>query len=233
MKLDSRWFRRAELALWILGVCLVGGALGATWSRWQYQAEQERALFGGPAVSAAVGARSATVPAVAASTPSATPAKKKEESAARAERVATAPRSEAVKPAARKVDPSLVGRIEIPRIGVRAMVKKGGDDKTLARAVGLVPGSPPPGQVGNAILAGHRDTFFRPLRNIKVNDEIRLVSPGETLEYRVKSVMIVGPEDTGVLTSKGVEELTLVTCYPFRFVGTAPERFIVNAVRVN
>ena len=228
----SRWFRRVEAALWIVGVCLIGGASGATWSRWQYQIEQERALFGGPAVSAAVGPRAGTT-AVDGEGKVPPARKEDDDSAARAERVATPPPRDAVKTAARKVDPSLIGRIEIPRIGVRAIVKKGGDDKTLARAVGLVPGSPQPGEIGNAILAGHRDTFFRPLRNIKVNDEIRLVSPKETLEYRVKSVMIVGPEDTGVLASKDVEELTLVTCYPFRFVGTAPERFIVNAVRVN
>ena len=231
MKLHSRWFRHIEVALWIIGVCLVGGASGATWSRWQYQIEQERALFGGPAVSAAVGPRSIAPPAVGAPQSATEPAESRVASAESVERVATPPRRVAATPA--KTDPSLVGRIEIPRIGVRAMVKKGGDDKTLARAVGLVPGSPQPGEIGNAILAGHRDTFFRPLRNIKVNDEIRLVSPDETLEYRVKSVMIVGPEDTEVLASKGVEELTLVTCYPFRFVGTAPERFIVNAVRVN
>ena len=103
----------------------------------------------------------------------------------------------------------------------------------LARAVGLVRGSAHPGEVGNMVLAGHRDTFFRPLRTIKVNDRIRMVVPPNTYEYEVQSLRVVAPEETSVLDSKGVEELTLVTCYPFRFVGPAPDRFIVSATRVN
>ena len=236
MKFAPVTLRRIEMALWILGVCLVGGASGATFSRWNYQVQQERALFGEPAVvsrTASITAApqtTAVTPPIGARNESRTPAKSVEVTRSRS---LLARRTDAPMKRARLADPNAVGRLEIPSVGVAAIVRIGTDDNTLARAVGLVTASPRPGQGGNTVLAGHRDTFFRPLRDVKVNDRIRLVSPGETYEYRVKSVFIVGPEDTGVLRSKGVEELTLVTCYPFRFVGTAPERFIVNATRVN
>jgi sortase A len=113
------------------------------------------------------------------------------------------------------------------------MVKEGGDEKTLSRAVGLIPGSAKPGTNGNTVLAGHRDTFFRPLQKIKVNDQIRLTVPPNTYEYRVQWVSVVSPDDTELLKSRGTEELTLVTCYPFSMIGPAPDRFIVNAVRIN
>lgn len=83
------------------------------------------------------------------------------------------------------------------------------------------------------MLAGHRDTFFHPLRKIKVNDRIRLTVPPHTYEYRVQSLRVVAPVETSVLASKRAEELTLVTCYPFRFVGPAPDRFIVSVARMN
>jgi sortase A len=150
----------------------------------------------------------------------------------RVEAAAPAPKikKKRVAPAA---DPTAVGRIEIPRLGVTAIVKEGADEGTLARAVGLVRGTARPGEVGNMVLAGHRDTFFRPLRNIKVNDRIRMIVPPNTYEYEVQSLRVVAPEETSVLDSKGVEELTLVTCFPFRFIGPAPDRFIVSATRVN
>jgi sortase A len=98
--------------------------------------------------------------------------------------------------------------------------------------VGLVPEGARPGQNGNIVLAGHRDTFFWPLRKIELKDRIRVVVPPNEYEYEVASVRIVEPEETSVLQSKGIEELTLVTCYPFRFIGPAPDRFIVSATRV-
>jgi sortase A len=208
-----RWL---EIALCILGVSLLGVALEDTWSRWNYQAQQERALERGPAVSVAVAPVLATpdkAPSVERVTPSTRRIEKKRSSAA--------------------ADPTALGRIEIPRLGVAAIVEEGADQGTLARAVGLVPGSARPGEPGNMVLAGHRDTFFRPLRRIKVNDRIRMIVPPHTYEYRVQSLRVVTPEETSVLDSNGVEELTLVTCYPFRFVGPAPERFIVSATRVN
>lgn len=218
----SRWLRRVEMTLWVLGISLVGFALGATLNRWHYQAQQERALFQeGPSVSAVAQQHVlAVVPQPAGSAEVDEPA--------RIEPVA------ALQPVERKrPDPTAFGRIEIPRLGVAAIVREGADEGTLSRAVGLVPGSARPGESGNMVLAGHRDTFFRPLRKLKLNDRIRLVAPSHIYEYRVESLRVVTPEETSVLDSRGVEELTLVTCYPFRFLGPAPDRFIVSATRIN
>jgi sortase A len=122
-----------------------------------------------------------------------------------------------------------LGRIEIPRIGLTAMIMEGTDGRTLRRAVGHVPGTPLPGQRGNAAIAGHRDTFFRPLRNIQHDDEINLTTLNGTYRYVVDSAQVVAPEDTQVLADSSEAVLTLVTCYPFYFVGPAPKRFIVRA----
>jgi sortase A len=125
-----------------------------------------------------------------------------------------------------------MGRIKIPRIGLSAIVLAGDDDATLRRAVGWVAGTARPDEGGNTALAGHRDTFFRPLQRVEIDDRVRLVVPPHTYEYRVDSIRVVGPDEVSVLDSTGIEELTLVTCYPFRLVGPAPDRFIVKAVRI-
>ncbi len=126
-------------------------------------------------------------------------------------------------------DPLVLGRIEIPRIGVAAIVREGVDDSTLAIAVGHIPGTARPGERGNMALAGHRDSFFRELRDIRLQDTIRIVTVEQSFEYVVDSTEIVGPEDTRVLDPTGGTVLTLVTCYPFTYVGHAPKRFIVRA----
>lgn len=233
MSTVSKSLRFVEITLWVVGLSLIGAAFGETRERWNYQAQQERALFqGGPAVSAEPGQRVA--PEIAAGLGIDEPAVAPAPDAPQADRAAAgAPPRGRPKPSAIAAAPQALGRIEIPRIGVTAIVKDGADDETLARAVGRVPGSARPGQVGNMVLAGHRDTFFRPLRDIKVNDRIRMVVPPDTYEYRVESVMVVSPEDTNVLRSKGREEITLVTCFPFRYVGPSPDRFVVSATRVN
>ena len=127
---------------------------------------------------------------------------------------------------------SPLGRIEISAIGLTAMILEGTDEGTLRRAVGHIPGTPLPGQRGNVALAGHRDTFFRGLRKIRVNDEITLTTLSGSYRYRVDSTKVVKPEETEVLEDDGDDILTLVTCYPFNFVGSAPSRFIVRARRV-
>jgi sortase A len=126
----------------------------------------------------------------------------------------------------------LIGRIEIPRLGLSAIVAEGIDRKTLRRAVGHIPRTGLPGQNGNVGIAGHRDTFFRPLRNIVENDIITLSTLAGEYRYRVVSIKVVGPADVAVLDPSKNEILTLVTCYPFYFVGSAPDRFIVRAERV-
>ena len=122
-----------------------------------------------------------------------------------------------------------LGRIEITRIGLAAMILEGTDERTLRRAVGHIPGTPLPGQQGNVAIAGHRDTFFRELRHVQHDDEIRLTTLDGTYRYLVDSTHVVAAEDTQVLDDSGDTVLTLVTCYPFYFVGPAPKRFIVRA----
>lgn len=126
-------------------------------------------------------------------------------------------------------DPLLLGRIEIQRLGLAAIVREGDDDATLGVAVGHVPGTALPGEGGNVVLAGHRDTFFRALRGIRRHDTIRISTLRRQDDYVVDSTEVVGPKETRVLESTRDERLTLVTCYPFGFVGRAPKRFIVRA----
>ncbi len=126
----------------------------------------------------------------------------------------------------------LLGRLKIPRLHVAAMVREGADAGTLRRAVGHIPGTALPGKTGNVGLAGHRDTFFRALRNIEKDDTIDIETENGTYRYAVESTKIVAPRDAGVLAASGGRTLTLVTCYPFYYVGSAPKRFIVRAVQV-
>jgi sortase A len=126
----------------------------------------------------------------------------------------------------------LIGRIEIPRLLVSAVVVEGVDKTALRRAVGHIPGTALPGEPGNVGLAGHRDTFFRPLKDLRIKDRIRFSTLSGELNYEVESLKVVAPEDVGVLASSGENVLTLVTCYPFYFVGPAPKRWIVRARQV-
>ncbi len=122
-----------------------------------------------------------------------------------------------------------MGRIEIPRLGVSAVIRAGSDARTLQLAVGYIPGTALPGERGNIGLAAHRDTFFRRLRDIRTDDEIRLVTPEGTFSYTVQRTNVVMPTDTWVLNGTAEPTLTLVTCYPFTYIGSAPQRFIVRA----
>jgi sortase A len=126
----------------------------------------------------------------------------------------------------------LIGRIEVHRLGVSVVVVEGTDESALQHAAGHIAGTALPGQPGNVGIAGHRDTFFRPLRNIKRDDMITLTTLHGEYLYRVVSTRIVRPSNVAVLNPDGNEILTLVTCYPFYFVGSAPERFIVRAERI-
>ncbi len=125
----------------------------------------------------------------------------------------------------------VIGLLDIPRLGISVMVVEGVGSKSLRRAAGHIPGTALPGQPGNAGISAHRDTFFRPLRNIRRNDVITINTVLGEYRYRVVSTRIVSPSDVEVLDSGDEEVLTVVTCYPFYFVGAAPNRFIVRAVR--
>lgn len=126
----------------------------------------------------------------------------------------------------------LIGRIEIPSLHVAAVVFEGTGAGTLRHAVGHISGTALPGQAGNIGLAGHRDTFFRPLRDIVRADIITLTTPRGPYRYAVVSTRVVAPTEVSVLEDRGGEILTLVTCFPFHFIGAAPSRFIVRAERV-
>ena len=127
---------------------------------------------------------------------------------------------------------ALIGRIEIPRVGVSAIILHGTGPKTLRRGVGHIPGTPLPEHGGNFGLAGHRDSFFRPLKDIRKGDVIELTTLDGTFDYKVEWTKIVTPEETYVLGDEGTPSLTLVTCYPFHYIGSAPKRFIVRAHRI-
>src|SRR5687767_11059826 len=132
-------------------------------------------------------------------------------------------------PRPRPADGTALGRLEIPRLHVSAIVRAGSDSRTLRLAVGHIGGTSLPGEPGNIGLAAHRDTFFRRLGEIRPNDVVRVVTPEGTYVYRVEGTRVVDPHDTWVLDPTGDPALTLVTCYPFRYVGSAPRRFIVRA----
>ena len=127
----------------------------------------------------------------------------------------------------------LIGRMEIRRLSLSTVVAEGIDKRTLRRAVGHIPGTALPGQRGNVGIAGHRDTFFRSLKDIHVEDIIVLTTLWGEYRYRVVSSRVVIPGDLAVLHPTSNEVLTLITCYPFYFVGPAPDRFIVRAERVS
>jgi len=126
----------------------------------------------------------------------------------------------------------LLGRLRISRLKVAVMVREGATESTLRRAVGHVPGTALPGNIGNVGLAGHRDTFFRPLRQIRAGDRVTLQTPIGLYRYVVEWTAVVNPSDTASLKATPDRSLTLVTCYPFRYVGPAPQRFIVRARQV-
>jgi sortase A len=125
----------------------------------------------------------------------------------------------------------IVGRLEVPRLGLSVIVAEGDDDQTLDVAAGHLPDTPLPWLPGNSAVAAHRDSYFRPLKGIRPDDDLRLTTAQGTFTYKVKRVSIVRPEDLSVLRATEVPTLTLITCYPFAYIGHAPKRFIVQAER--
>ena len=127
------------------------------------------------------------------------------------------------------LDDGSIGELEIARLGLAAMVVQGDSAAVLRRAVGHLADTALPGEAGNVVLAGHRDTFFRPLKGIRAGDLITLKTRDGDFEYRVESTSVVAPTDVQVLQPTSGRTLTLVTCYPFFYLGSAPDRFIVHA----
>ena len=204
-KRKSGVLTRVELLLWIagassLGVCLVTGVRAMA-------ARREAAAYGRPmapqtAAQAAVGGQDAaerTVPVV----------QQGAEASAGAAQV--------------------IGRMEIPRIGLSVPVMADYDPNSLLRGIGHIHGTAVPGGLGTMGLAGHRDTYFRPLERIEPGMDIRVADASGTYHYDVDSTEIVTPEQVEVLDIRQRPELTLITCYPFHYIGAAPKRFIVHA----
>jgi sortase A len=127
-------------------------------------------------------------------------------------------------------DGDVVGRLEIPSVGISVMVLQGVDQEMLVVGAGHVPGTSLPGGDGNVAIAAHRDTYFRTLEGIRPGDGIHVETVRGTYAYVVDSTEIVDPADTRPISSRARPELTLITCYPFYFVGPAPRRFIVHAL---
>jgi sortase A len=119
--------------------------------------------------------------------------------------------------------------LRIPRLGLEVPVLEGTDEWTLDRAVGHIEGTSRPGLDGNVGIAGHRDSFFRVLKDVAEGDLLELALPGDVRHYRVARLSVVEPDDVRVLAPSRDSLVTLVTCHPFYFVGSAPKRFIVQA----
>ena len=128
---------------------------------------------------------------------------------------------------------SWVARLDAPSVRLSATVLEGSDDGTLARAAGHIEDTAFPGQPGNVGIAGHRDTTFRAVRNLHVGDPLELTTSDFIYRYSITKAFIVEPEDVYVLDPGDRPMLTLVTCYPFTFIGHAPHRYILQAVLVN
>jgi sortase A len=123
----------------------------------------------------------------------------------------------------------VLGRMDIPRLGMSVAVLQGTSSRVLRLGIGHIAGTPLPGEAGNIGIAGHRDTFFRGLKDIRKNDDIQLQTASGLSRYQVDWAKVVANDDQGVLAPSTESALTLVTCYPFYFVGPAPRRFVVRA----
>lgn len=128
---------------------------------------------------------------------------------------------------------SLVGMLEVPRLRLSTPVVEGDDETALQASVGHLPDTPLPWQPGNSALAGHRDGLFRPLKRVTVGDAITFRTTRGEFHYQVTGTAVVQPDDLRVLAPRTRDTLTLITCYPFSFVGPAPQRFVVHAERVS
>lgn len=142
-------------------------------------------------------------------------------------------------PAPVSLEGQVLGELLIPRLNLRAIIVQGDSSTILQRAVGHLPETPLPGESGNVALAGHRDTFFRPLRHIRVGDAITLQTQTASFQYQVDSTSVVAPTNVAVLrpslagSAAPAHSLTLITCFPFDYLGSAPTRFIVHAREIS
>ena len=127
---------------------------------------------------------------------------------------------------------ALVGRLEIRRLGISVVIFEGTGQQVLDIGAGHLTVSPLPGEGGNMVLAAHRDTYFRHLRDVAKGDLVSVTTANVSRQYQVQATRIVDPDDAGVLAPTAEPSLTLVTCYPFSYIGAAPQRFIVQATEL-
>ena len=153
----------------------------------------------------------------------------------RASNRVNAPSAESIQQpgAASHLASGIIGRLSVPRLHLSAMVAEGVDAKTLRLSVGHIPMTALPGQTGNVGVAGHRDTFFRALKDLRAKDRIVFLTSTGTINYEVVWLSVVGSDDVSVLAPSAGNTLTMVTCYPFSYIGRASQRFIVRARQVS
>ena len=128
-----------------------------------------------------------------------------------------------------KRDPLAMGELEVARLGLDVVMREGVDDASLRKAVGHLPSSALPGEAGNFVVLGHRDTFFRPRRGIERGDTIHVRAAAGNFLYTVESIQVTEPDWPGAVQQTREPVLTLITCFPFEYIGSAPRRFIVRA----
>ena len=142
-------------------------------------------------------------------------------------------RASAASAAPAAIEGVAIGEIHITRLGLAAVIVQGDSSDILQRAVGHLVETALPGENGNVVLAAHRDTFFRPLKGIRIGDVIAVTTPEADFEYVVISTAVVSPDAVEVLRPTAERTLTLVTCFPFSYLGAAPSRFVVRARELN
>jgi sortase A len=232
--LPSRKLRALEAALWLAGTLALGWVAWGWLEGRLYERREERlleaALAAQPSVEEArpSGQRAHRGVRVEVGKDGVESVVSEDVPAGAAARGAATPHTSS-RGGARLVLAGSLGRIVVPRVGLAAMIAEGVDHHTLRRSVGHIPGTSPVGGGGNVGLAGHRDTFFRPLRLVRPGDDLWIATAGSIERYRVEWTDVVPPEDTSVLEPTPYPALTLVTCHPFYYVGSAPDRFIVRA----
>lgn len=218
---------RSRAVGWVAWAFGLAGTAMLVWSAWQVEAAREYQETARKALSgAATGIEPGAGTTVALDSPDAV-AGRVPPAGASTSRLDASKRSRS-----RPRTGAPLGTLTIPRLDVSVAVLHGTDSVTLKHGVGHIEHTAMPGAVGNVGLAGHRDTFFRPLRHVLVGDDVLLEMPDERIHYRVTSVHVVEPGAVDVLDPSPDALLTLVTCYPFGYFGPAPDRFVVRASRV-
>jgi sortase A len=221
-KRRNPFVRFVEIICWIVAALALGWVSYVQAESYFYQGEQSRKL---DALLRRGNSSAAVAPAANASVTSSSSSSSAEDESLPMVTATPSPRVYAATPG------ELLGRIEIPRLNVSATIVEGDDTDNLRHAVGHIPGTALPWESGNIGLAGHRDSFFRKIGELRDGDQIVLTTIHGTFEFRASQFAIVKPDGVDVLSSVQQPALTLVTCYPFHYVGAAPQRFVIRAWR--